>query len=377
MAKKPKVKDEEEVFYSGGEIGSGPTGSKPVGTSQGGTLDYRIVGTGAYEIQPYFRAGMRAELQKFGHKEEARQLMLGEDSDLLDTEQKVEVYGLDLSVSQDKAFHAVQKLLAKTGYKGNIPGEERQITSFKWQGYIPRLSITYPEYYEAYGLSPAGDGRYHGAQAQEALLALKSLTETRMIYYKRDRWTGSGKTKRLVSDIVKTPVAPVSVWEGYKGLEAEETRVVLGGGDIPGKRINRLIIEVSPLLVDQIDTFYLLKPSALHAEIQALMPGKRYAPTIPRFISFLLTLDKREIHISRSSLARKLRLDYLIDQRKPSALDKKIREALDTALELSYLLTYEIKPVSKKDALIELRLNPEKCIGLKSKKGHGKKQEGS
>lgn len=370
MAKKPKDKDQEEPQGVGFifSLGEGALGeSRP--------LSPRIVGTGAYEIQSYFRAGKWAELQKFGYKDETKQLLLGEDSDLLDMEQKVEVFGLALSVSEDKALHAIQKLLDQTGYRGNIPGEERQITAFKWQGYLPRLSTTYSEYYEAYGLSPAGDGRYHGAQAQEALLALKSLTETRRVCYKRDKWIGSGKDRRMDTDIIRATAPLITILEGFRDLDAKEAETILSGGDLPNKRQTRLLIEPSALLVDQIDTFFLLKPTALHAEIQSLMPGKRYAPTIPRFISYLLTIDMPAPHISRSSLARTLRLDYLIDQRKPTALDKRIREALDIALELRYLLEYEIKPVSKKEALIELRLNPEKCIGLKSNKKKGKKKE--
>lgn len=326
-------------------------------------------------IQPYIRAGKRAELQKFGYKEEARQLLLGEDSDLLDPENKVEVYGLDLTVSEDKALHAVQKLLDKTGYKGNMPGEERQITAFKWQGYIPRLSTNYSEYYEAYGLKPSGDGRYHGAQAKEALLALKSLADARTICYERRKWTGSGKARREVSDIIRTKSPLITILEGFRDLDAEEAKTVLAGGDLPQKRQTRLLIEPSALLVDEIDSFYLLKPSALHAEIQALMPDKRYAPTIPRFISWLLTLDKRSWHISEIHLAEKLRMNYLIDQRKWTLLRQKIQEALDIALKTGYLLEYEVKPVSSKDALIELRLNPKKCIGLNSMKRKTKKSQ--
>jgi len=373
MAKKPKVKDQEEVLYSGGAIGSGPEGSQPVGTSQGGTLGQRIVGTGAYEIQPYFRAGMRAELQKFGYQEETRQLLLGEDSDLLDQENKVEVYGLDLSDPEYRALDAIQKLLDKTGYKGNIPGEERQITAFKWQGYIPRLSTTYSEYFEAYGLSPAGDGRYHGAQAQEALLALKSLTETRKVYYKREKWIGSGKNRRLVSDIIRATAPIITILEGFRDLEAKEAETVLSGGDLPKKRQTSLLIESSALLVDQIDTFYLLKPSALHAEIQSLSPGKRISKTVKLFIYWLLTKNKQKQHPSKTSLARILRLDYLIDQRKPTLLDKKIREALEGALRLGFLLSYEESPTG----LVELTLNPERCkrIGMSRSNRKGKEAE--
>lgn len=370
MAKKPKDKDQEEIFVEGGALGAGPVGSQDIG--QGKTLSQRIIGTGAYEIQPYFKAGMRVELQKFGYKEEVRQLLLGEDSDLLDTEQKVEVYGLDLSDPEERALDAIQKLLDKTSYKGNIPGEERQITSFKWQGYIPRLSTTYTEYYEAYGLSPAGDGRYHGAQAQEALLALKSLAKDRTVCYKRDKWIGSGKDRRQSTDIIRATAPLITILEGFRDLDAKEAETVLSGGDLPQKRQTILLIESSALLVDQIDTFYLLKPTALHAEIRALAPGKRISKTVKLFIYWLLTKNKQKQHPSKTSLARILRLDYLIDQRKPTLLDKKIREALEGALKLGFLLDYEETPTG----LVELTLNPERCkrIGMAKKSSKGKEE---
>ncbi len=325
----------------------------------------RSIATEEQYTKPFFKANMRTELQKFGYKQEARQLLLGEDSDLEDPEKKMEIYGLDLSVSEDKALHAVQKLLDKTNYKGNIPGEERQITAYKWQGYLPRLSITYSDYYEAYGLKPAGDGKYHGAQAQDALSALRSLSKARKIFYKKDKWTGSGKNRRELSDIIRVTAPLITILEGFKDLEADEAETVLSGGDLPQKRQTRLLIEASPLLVDEIDTFFLMKPSALHDEIQEIYPGKRISRTVSLFIEWLLTKNKKNYQASKATLTRTLRLDSLAKQRKTSLLNKKIQEALEVALELHYLLAYE----ETSTGLIKLTLNPERCkrIGIAKK----------
>lgn len=330
-----------------------------------------ITPEGQYK-EPDFRAGMRTELQKFGHeKKKTRQLILGEDSELEDLDKDVEIYGLDLSVSEDKALHAIQKLLAKTDYKGNIAGETRQITAFKWEGYLPGLYITYSEYYQAYGLKPDKDGRYHGAQAQDALSALRSLAEARRIYYKRDTWTGTGKNKRKLHDIIKTTTPLIIIHEAFKGLEAEEAETVLSGGDLPQKRETKLLITVTPLLVDEIDTFFLLKPSALHDEIQALYSGKRVSRTISLFIEWLLTKNKKSYPVSKDTLAVILRLDYLVEQRKPTLLNKKIQEALEVALKLRFLLDYE----ETSTGLINLTLNPERCSRINKRSKTKKKQE--
>ena len=315
----------------------------------------RALESEAQAIQPYYRAGMRAELQKFGSSQQAIQLLLGEDSEMA-PENKLEIYGLDLSVSEDKALNAIQKLLDKTDYQGNTPGEQITSTAFKWEGYIPKLSITYSDFYEAYGLKKT-KGQYQGRQAQEALLALKSLTETRRICYKRDKWIGSGKTRRQLHDIIRATEPLIRIVEGFTDLETAEAEIVLSGQDLPKRRQTRLLIECSPLLVDEIDTFHLLKPSALFSEIQALYPGRRISRTNPLFIEWLLTLDKPRWQISIKSLAHKLRLDSLIDQRKSTRLDEKIQEALQVAKETGYLLEYSEKSIG----LIELTLNPEKC----------------
>lgn len=315
-------------------------------------------------IQPYFRGSMQAELQKFGQTEDqARQLMLGEDADLLEAGQGVETYGLDLSVSEDKALHAIQMLLDNTNYQGNMPGEEIQSSAYKWTGYLPRLSVTYSEYYEAYGLKQAGDGRYRGAQAEEALLALKSLTETRRISYKRQRKTGTGKASRMVYDVVRVTKPLISITEGFKDLDAEEADQVIAGQDLPQKRSTRLVIEVSPLLVDQIDRFYVLKPKALYTEIQDLLPGRRISRAVSLFIEWLTTLDIQEMRISRDNLAIKLRMAYLLKQRKPALLEKKLQEAFQTAKELEYLLDYREEPIG----LLLFTLNPEKCKRVEAK----------
>jgi hypothetical protein len=318
----------------------------------------RALTTESLVVQPYYKAGMHAELQKFGQDQENRQLILGEDTDT----NSVDIYGLDLSVPEDKALCAIQILLDKTNYEGNLPGEIVQSSGWSFDGHLPRISITFSDYYEAYGLKPAKDGRYHGRQAQEALDALKSLAETRRISYKRKRYDKN--RKKLVYDVIRVNKPIISVIEGYYDLEEQEAQQVIAGETLPEKRQTKLVIEVSPLLVDQIDSFYLLKPTSLHDEIKALYPGKRISKSVPLFLQWLLTLDIPEMKINRDTLAVKLRLDYLIDQRKKSQLSKRILEALETAKELNYLLAFREEPTG----LLVLSLNPERCKRLKAKR---------
>lgn len=313
-------------------------------------------------IQPYIRAGMNLELQKFGSGDRTRQLLLGEDADLKE-EQEIELYGLELSETEDRALHAIQILLDKTNYKGNTEGEITQSSGFKFEGYIPRLSITYSEYFEAYGLERI-NGQYQGRQAQEALRSLKELAKTRRISYSRKRYEGAGKRSKQVIDLVRVTSPLITFLEAYKGLNEEEADQLIAGQDLPLRRQTRLIIEVSPLMVDQIDTFYLMKPTALHAEIKQLHPGKRISRSVSLFIEWLLTLNIQKIRISKDNLAEKLHLDNLIQERKRSLLDKNLQVALDTALELKYLLDYQ----EELTGILDMSLNPERCKRIKAKR---------
>lgn len=314
-------------------------------------------------VQPAtIRAGMYAELQKFGDWKGARQMLLSETMGAdLAQDSAIQVTGLDLSVSELKALHAIQILFDRTGYNGNVPGREVDLwDSWKWRGTLPSISITYSEYYEAYpGLQRQADGRYRGLQAEEALRALESLTEPRRVVYERKRWEGPKGKRRQVSDIIVRKTSLFSLWKGYKDLEQDEAAQVRAGQGV-SQRVTRLVIEAGPLLMDGIEDFYLLKPSSLYEEIKEILGSKRHSPAVPLFIEWLLTLNIPQIPIGKEKLAYKLRLDYLIEQRKRSLLDKRLQEAIDTALKMRVLLDYE------EDALGVYRftLNPECCSRL-------------
>jgi len=300
--------------------------------------------------QPYFKASMNTELQKFG-KSENGQLMFGEDNQ----SREIEVYGLDLSVSEDKALHAIQVLLAKTEFKGNIPGDKVESLEYHYSGLLPRLSMTYSDYFEAYGLQ----GQYNGRQYQEALQSLKSMAETRAISYKKTIRDPKGK-KPDKYDIIRVHKPLVSFIEGFKDLEQDEAAQVLEGLDLPQKRQTKLVIELSPLLVDQIDTFYLLKPEALHTEIKQLKAGGKAPRAVSLFIEWLLTKNSREVKISDYNLAVALRIGHMRKYRKEAYL----QEAFKTAKDLEYLIDYREEPIG----LMVFTLNLERCKRVKPKK---------
>jgi len=349
--------------------------SKPILTEQPRVISSTDI---QQEVRPYFKAGIELELQKFG-KPEYSPLLLGEDTDI---QQENISLGLDLSETQARALHAIQKLLAGTDYQGNLEGREINSIDFKWRGRLPTYSMTYTEYYEAYGLEPAGDGRYHGAQVQQSIEAFKSLSLSRyyLVYDRIVYKDGKPvyKDGKPVKDAIRV-TAPIieRIGELIQEPTEEELQDLRAGYELP-ERVSRIVFVPSPILLDRIDEgWYLLKPAGLYAEIQALYPDKHHAPrAVSLFIEWLLTLNKKEMSIGRRNLAEKLRMYSDIKNRRQSRIDKKITEALEVAKKLEYLLSYEIQPTgSRGEYRIDMKLNPERIKRIKSKMARSKKAE--
>jgi len=299
-----------------------------------------------------YKAGLQAELQKFGRTKNDLQKWFP-FMDIQPEGEMMEASGLKLTERQAKALHAIQQLLDKTDYQGNRPGEDVQSQGFRWSGTIPRLAVAYADFFEAYGLTRGSGGSYSRHQRKEALEALKSLTEPRLICYRRTKWKG----KEKLYDVIRTNAPVIKILEGWKDLTESERQEVEAGGDVPGKRARGFIVEASPLLMDGIRTFYTLKPASLHREIQQLHQGKLYPRAESLFLEYLLTKNKHTVMVSLDTLAERLRLDKYIRQRKRARAASIIRACLDTAKQLRYLLDFREEPGD----LFVLTLNPERC----------------
>lgn len=310
-------------------------------------------------IQPgLYKAGMYQELQKFGNRLQARQLLLSEGLQGTELDDQVEITGLDLTVAEDKALHACLRLLDGTGYKGNLPPLEVYSPGYKGHFTLPRLQTSWPEYLEAFGLEPGTKGKAR----IEAIQALEALQKPRRIAYKRVNWTGKGKDRKRLYDVIVPPPSPlIRLFKVYRALEEEQADQIMAGREMPG-RVTSLVIEFSPLLIDRIESFYLLKPAALHQEIESHLGSKRISPAVPLFAQWLLTKNRTPVRIGKKLLAERIRLFSLLEQRKPSLLDKRLQEAIQTAQALGYLLAWE------EDAfgVYTLHLNPERCRRIAS-----------
>lgn len=303
---------------------------------------------------------MHAELQKFGKTDrQLRQLSLSAPRQKQTELEELagEITGLDLDTSQDKALSALQVLLARTNYEGNLPAVYVSSPDYHWQGLLPGLEFTVSEYLEAYGLEKNKRGSYPGKQRALALDALRSLCEPFRVVYKKPYWDKDEKRYHVI--VVHKPL--IELLEGYYGLSEEEAEAVQRGDSLPGK-IAVIGIRPSPLLLDGIESFYLLKPVTLHKEIEDWAADKRGSRgRLPQayslLIQWLLTKNRIEQKVERDTLVTKLRLESYRAQRKLKKAYEQIDDALECALELGYLLSYEEDVFGT----FTLRLNPARC----------------
>lgn len=304
----------------------------------------------------FHRAGMHAELQKFGRSDEEIEAKYLSDNHFDDISlEPCGEFGLDFTIEEDRAFMAVQIMLSRINYASS--DECFDSSAFKARFHTLRLSFTWTEFYEAYGLHPGKNGSYGGERVKRAREALlKGLTKSRRIGYERRYYGVKDGKRQPLTDIIRVTAPILTLIEGFEGLDEKEAKRVREGKDM-SERITRLGIEVSPLLSDMIGNYYLLKPNRLHEEIEQYAGKRRVSRAISLFIEWLLTWNRTRIAIRRKKLAVRLRLGRLVTQRKHKVLQTRLNECIETALKLGYLSSWKLDDQER----FLFELNSTKC----------------
>lgn len=294
-----------------------------------------------------YKTPIYLELQLLGNEDTSNYQMKGDLSPIVN-------YGLDLSVNQRKALAAIQILFAQTDYKGNSIIEE--IRSQKLKGFYqcPYIDVSFYAYYQAYGLSDNQIKR-RGKAIEEALHGLGSLAEPfRIAYVKKvkDKATKKIETVSVCCNLRLIDIQEMRFLERMAKAKTEEEK---------DKRACFLRILIAPLLIEQIKTFYTLKPYFLHEKIDLVKKGASRRRSNLLLIDWLLTLNLPTIKISRVKLAYKLRLEKDIKARRQSRINNLLSEAIAIAKELDFISN------GKKDDndVYEFTLNPDQCSRIK------------
>lgn len=288
-------------------------------------------------------------------------------------EHSIEAIGIDLSLSEKKAVFSIQRLLEETNYKGNLPAMSFPNNPFNFSGDVVSLRFTLPQYLEAYGVSKYRTARekeeYSGAEREQAIQALYNLSVKRFLFvYKRKYWE-NGKEK---VDRVEAVDSMIKILRDWRGLTTEEDSQLDRGQETPSTNA-KLTIEIRPsiIFVDQITSYFVLKPANYLEEIKIIL-GSRASNHVYTLVDFLQAEVALRYNRSRGkgvtnwlikynykTWATKLRMDKYLKKRQHKRVREMLNKTYEALKELGYLLKYETTHGKTKE-LDVLTMNPQK-----------------
>ena len=319
---------------------------------------------------PIIKSSMHLESLKHGRKPDPQmKLPFHEDG-----KPPIEVIGLNLEKKHYHALNAIQKILQETKYRGNAPGTELDgQNSFKFKGYLPRIRMSRVQYLDAYGVkkheSSRGKWEFSGKEVEEALSALKDLhTQNHLIISRRKRWENG---KELI-DRIQTISPIIRLYEGWEGLTKTEDDYL--NENVEYEKIKEkhkgFLIEPCPLMIDQIDEYFLLKPANMYQEIKLKFPNaSKYSYIFIDWIIHQAHMKKGKskpkewpetLEISTEALASSLRLDCYIKSRNWKRLDQIISKCIQIAIGLGWICKNDTVPGKTVTTLNRFFLNKEK-----------------
>lgn len=291
---------------------------------------------------------------------------------------EIDVLGLDLSVATGHALNAIQTLLYSNSEKvqttwNTFLGKE----DWKFNGYVPTISFPLSEYYKTYGVTkyPRKEGwmRRSPAEEDEARKALLELAKKDFIFTYKRRTYNKGKTERTDFIVVVDHLVTLSI--EYQNITEKEEEILdqlKTTEELEKRRIDRITLKLSPIMVDQINvgSFPIIKPANWRQEIRARAPFSTkhvYLFVDLLFLEYRNQKKKKEwdgkLSYSLYQLANTLRMNSKVKSRKWSEACSSIRKALEVTKELNYLTAYEIpqkgEPTERK-TWISFTLNLEK-----------------
>ncbi len=339
----------------------------------------------AQKSQALIKAGLHLEQQKFGHRPPVKQPGLFES--LLDTTQKdvikegIEVIGLDITESQARALEAIQKLFTETDYRGNLKGRNIDAKEWWFTGYLPALEFTTVQYLEAYGLKKVktdrGKEEYNGLERADALKALIDLAKNNFLFtYKRHYWKEVKGKKEEQVERIETIAPLIKIIRGWEGLTKYEDKMLDQGQSTQAtdEKLKAIAIEPAPIMVQDIHSYFILKPADWRQEIAFKYPWPDKPSKFTfRFIEWLMLQAEQKrrkrqpliIEENIEEIAYHLRLDSYIKTRQTKRIRQIVNKAYRIAKELGYLKSYETIQGKTKE-LERLELNPEKFEWAKS-----------
>ena len=316
------------------------------------------------------RAGLHLQKRKFGRsKEETREITNSMGL-------SVEVEGLDFTPLQHRAVDAIQTLLHQTDYAGNVKSKVFTINEFHMIAYWPILKIKPAEYYAAFGCKKYnynGRNQYSSNEKNQAMQALESLYKERFILYYPKPIYHDDKPPETKIVRVNMPLIGI-VADDFKPVkQSKVSNTVIskdGSREVTSKtskgRVTQIILQVSPIFFDQIDTYFMKKPVNYLLEIKQHYPNA--SKYVYNFIEYILTRAAenkgQHLQIGKEKLAVALRMNGFIKNKQKKKLDQALKKCYDAALNLGYIKSYSTFKGKTMDEVEYIKINYDKLKPL-------------
>ena len=257
--------------------------------------------------------------------------------------QKISTIGYSLTYAEDRVLHTVQVLLDETNYKGNAKSHKpARGGRYRFYEDLPVLEMRTADFLRAYGVKQKQThrGKELSPQARRAAMnALRDLSrEQFLLVYEKRHAKGSNKIDRI-EDIATLITLDIS-----------------NGG-------RNLRIIPNPILVDQIDSYFVLVPRNFFD----LFEGKD--PVEARFLEFLLfqiEMNRRgeksrrkqrptwEVRMQPEGMAWRLRLGAMVKARKWTELRQRLTRLYELGVKVGYLDSYQIEQEGTKGRIVDV-----------------------
>jgi hypothetical protein len=309
-------------------------------------------------MENYIRAGMHLQQRKIGLSEKEQKKIIESFIGHSDYEEvkAFNIVGLDLDKLQNQAVHAIQVLLSRTNYEGNLEPELSIIDGF---GTVirPVIQFSLAEYYDACVLTKhktsKGYNQYRGGDCKQALEALRSLYHKQFVISFKYRDYLEKKNKYISGKIENYSSLINSATEN-KRLDANNKEYLAS-----------ITLELSSIFVFQLETYNVLKPIDYIAQIKQQDP---YASeTVHRLIEHVLFQSRVNckngaVKLRVETLANQLRMENAIRHKKWKEIRKVITRGLEVAKAIEFITDFKLT-----DKLVEYQINYDKLVKVENK----------
>jgi len=289
---------------------------------------------------------------------------------------------VSLSAGQEAALRAVIILLEKYNYEGD-QGSSPTDSEYEYfySGKLPKVSFSPAEYYEARGLPRDKEGQFRGKAAEDVKQDLKDLNTTfEFGPYLFDLGGGVSRTVKGSGPLMNVWMIEVTDTEEASGniLRQEERFTVEPRPELI-RYSSRFGIRPHPLILAGLgldggrENFVRIEVD-IQSRIKALYAGRRYPhQSVEHLASYLHEIDLEPFTIGKDKLAQRIGLESALKQGRRKRVTKYIEEAIQVALSLGIITSYEdsgdqyIFHLSKEKGRRKAKTERQKSLPLKKK----------